>query len=336
MKQKKRLLVSSFAMLLVSILTLTSVTYAWFTSGDAATVSGVQFHAEAQEGIQISVGAEDNWVWRSTVDADVLKKVAAHKSQLDAETLAPVSTTAGELAKGILYKGTVNDTSLNVQVAGKSEGEKTESGTTVTNAGYYAFDLYFKNEGSSPKTIYLDTTSAEGNKSTVTGIKDAEGNGDVGLQNATRVAFVVVGSADNATSLATSKVDAEHPSTEEVVIWEPNAKLHHNTVTSSYTIPNEKLAYYGVDAATSTESGKEVAWSLGSVSNGIQGLFKNGTAFTSTVSTNDGATDIELFDISANSTVKITIFIWIEGQDVDCINFASTGSVATGLRFVIG
>lgn len=320
MKQKKRLLVSSFAMLLVSILTLTSVTYAWFTSGDAATVSGVQFHAEAQEGIQISVGKETEngnaWTWGSTVTADQLKKVTANLKQLNRGQLAPVSTTGDNLKTGLLFKGTVSDTTLNAE-------EAAVSSTDNNYDGYYAFDLYFKNDGSSNKTIVLDVANSKVTANTGT---EATPVTDVGLQNATRVAFVVVDSAPNATSLDTSKVDAEHASS-KVVIWEPNATAHNDTVEATYGVTDGNVyEYLGVNAAG--------AWTLGYVNNGILGL-SNASGSAPKVEVKNGTSNFDLFSISANETVKITVFIWIEGQDVDCINYASSGVVDTILKFVV-
>jgi hypothetical protein len=34
-------------------------------------------------------------------------------------------------------------------------------------------------------------------------------------------------------------------------------------------------------------------------------------------------TSTELFDISADTLEKITLYVWLEGQDVDCTNAAS-------------
>ncbi len=321
MREKKKILMSSLAMLLLSILTLTSVTFAWFTSGDTATVSGVEFQAQASEGIQISVGKEKDgsWHWGSTINAEQLKNVEANETQLGTEgnpgVLAPVSTTVDNLKKGELFKGTVTDTTLTAEAAVKSS-------TTDNSQGYYAFDLYFRNDGASAKKIYLDTISDD-KKSTVT----KKDNNEYGLENAARVAFAVVGSNAAAKNLETTEIASSNASS-NVVIWEPNATDHTGTVNANYSVSfNGKLNYYGVSA-----SGK---WTLGAIdSNGTIGLSNGTTAQSAAVTTSDGSTaNIELFTIPANQTTKITVFIWIEGQDVDCINYASAGSVATNLQF---
>ena len=54
------------------------------------------------------------------------------------------------------------------------------------------------------------------------------------------------------------------------------------------------------------------------IAEGVQNLIST----TSTAATGDGAIP---FSIAPNSIVRLRVYVWLEGQDVDCINYASYG-----------
>ena len=67
MKQKKfttnKKLMTSASMLLVSIMTLSSATYAWFTMNKNVSVENMTVQAKAEGGLLISEVAETNGEW---------------------------------------------------------------------------------------------------------------------------------------------------------------------------------------------------------------------------------------------------------------------------------
>lgn len=78
---RKRLLVSSVAMLLVAMLALGTATYAWFTSSTTATASGINVRTIKSSELEISKSDKD---WKTQIDYGVANK-----------TFIPASTANG-------------------------------------------------------------------------------------------------------------------------------------------------------------------------------------------------------------------------------------------------
>lgn len=80
-KSRKRLLISSVAMLLVAMVALGTATFAWFTSSTTATASGINVKTVKSSELVISKSDKD---WKTVVDYGVANKV-----------LLPASTSTG-------------------------------------------------------------------------------------------------------------------------------------------------------------------------------------------------------------------------------------------------
>lgn len=80
-KSRKRLLISSVAMLLVAMVALGTATFAWFTSSTTATASGINVKTVKSSELVISKSDKD---WKTVVDYGVSNKV-----------LLPASTANG-------------------------------------------------------------------------------------------------------------------------------------------------------------------------------------------------------------------------------------------------
>jgi len=333
-KNRKHLMRSSLIMLIVAAVSLSSATYAWFTSGNTGAVTGIEFSAQTSDGILISADAMN---WSSTVTAAQIK--AAQTSNLKGKMCAcssagTVSTAAG--TKGQLQLYTTN------------EANKT-SGVTVTGAavatetanGFYTFDLYFKNDGSTAKKISLITDySTESTKSSVT---DGTGTDeDKDTSNAVRVAFVDEGVGAETSQTPTSVKAANGGTTS--TIWEPNAKTHgayalsyRFAITDDGTLPTTPVSiaadtaykYLALDKAAASTVGLEVV-------NGAITASKDTSTddYTKLMAASSCPATLDIAEnIPAGKIEKITVYIWIEGQDVDCNNAEAAGKVITNLQF---
>lgn len=69
-KTKKRALLSSVAMLIVSAVVLSSATFAWFVAGDTATITGMT--ATIDSGSSVQVANSISGPWKSTIDWQAL------------------------------------------------------------------------------------------------------------------------------------------------------------------------------------------------------------------------------------------------------------------------
>lgn len=299
MKQnlRKKALVPAIAMVVASVIALSGVTYAWFTTGNTASVTGLDVNVQTANGIQVSLDAAS---WRSVITADDIVTAINTNAysnvvmQLPAGEIAPVST-AGNVADGKLqmFYGEYNkDGTL------RSEIEVEQTRTSGGN--FVAFDLFFKSSMDQTLTLNLGDTA-----SYVKGTAALGGSATVGTEKAVRVAFLTMGKADTPAAARGLK------DVNEVLIWEPNASSRADGVDADAG----KLAYNGFKAEFDAVAEKE--------------LGENEVAAVETFNESK-----DLIDLKAGIN-KIRIYIWLEGQDVDCINNISFGDFTTNLSFSV-
>lgn len=317
MKQKSR--GKNKVLLLLITLTstatlLSTASYAWFTANKLVAVSQIQVNVEAQGGIQVSA---DGTNWKSIVNVDDLNNVAAtyaaSVNQIPA-TLEPVSTGANIDASGMMemFYGSVE-----TNVGGDYILTATKTTETRNNplGRFVAFDLFFRADTNTQ--LYLTTNS---------GVETPDAT-DTGIKNATRVGFVILGnvplgSAIPAIQALNSGVGSP------TYIWEPNYNDHtapaiaHAFDTYGITVDANAVPYSGVQAAI-TAGNNILLEDTNAVANPT--LFKVVTPAYRTI--NGFATYQTVFTINQGIT-KIRMYMWIEGQDIDCENGAS-GGVAT-------
>ena len=143
---KKRRILLALIMLIISGISLTTATYAWFTANRAVSVEEIDVKAQASGGIQISADAETR---SNEVDITDLRDPGLPAkgilNYIPTEALKPVTTV-----------GVVNDTvpgSFNFFLGELNEaGDKVSLVSTAdSDNNYVAFDLYFYS--AKPQTI---------------------------------------------------------------------------------------------------------------------------------------------------------------------------------------
>jgi hypothetical protein len=300
MKQnlRKKALVPAIAMVVASVIALSGVTYAWFTTGNTASVTGLDVNVQTANGIQVSLDAS---AWRSVITANDIKNAVSNAVaysnrliQFPEVEIAPVSS-AGNVVDGKLemFYGEYNKDGT---LMSKSEVEQNR--TTAGN--FVAFDLFFKSSMDQTLTLNLgDATSF------VKGTDALGGLATVGTEKAVRVAFLPMGSAQTAAAARALKGNGE------VLVWEPNADSRADGVEAD----GGKLAYKGFKA----EFAGVAEDSLGE--NEVK-----------TVDTFNETKDIVELKAGIN---KMRVYIWLEGQDVDCINNISFGDFTANLSFSV-
>lgn len=106
---RKRLLVSSVAMLLVAMLALGTATYAWFTSNRNVSANGMSVKAGAGKGLQISIDNQANWANNATFGAftdNTLKPVSLGYTASGAYSKIGTPIYVGEAQKDGKYTTT--------------------------------------------------------------------------------------------------------------------------------------------------------------------------------------------------------------------------------------
>ena len=322
--RKRRMLILLIALFFTTVM-FTTTTYAWFTANKKVTVETLTVNVEAQNGIQISA---DGTNWKSVVQKDELLGVTpsygANVNQIP-DSMEPVSTIGNVDANGRMemYKGTVvsNDDGDYLLTAVKENDTKGDEGS------YIAFDLFFKVDEATD--IYQTDGSGV----------NFEGTVDKGIKNAARFGFVVLGNTTAGDTIPNIQ-GLNAGTSANKYIWEPNYDVHTAAavshardtygVASLGTTGASPLAYSGVKAAIASTD--EV---LVQVSSPIQYTTRD-SDFFDTVSvdyqTVAGFTgNTKIFPLQAGIT-KVRIYMWIEGQDVDCENSASGSEVSFDLK----
>ncbi len=320
-KRRRRLILLIFMMILTFGL-FSTATYAWFTANKTVTVGTLTVNVEAQNGIQISA---DGTNWRATVQTDDLRAVhgttyAASVNQIPT-MMEPVSTI-GEVAAGkinMFYGQVVSNTDGDLILTATKETDI--EGTT---GRYIAFDLFFK--VTAPTNIFLTPNS---------GVK-TEDLQDKGIKNASRFGFLILGNTTAGASI--SEIQGLN-SGSTVYIWEPNYDVHTAPAVAhardTYNVTTTEtggslLPYAGVKAVITADNNVLVN------QNGPQqytvtypDYFGNVTPSYSTI--NGFTQNTQIFALQAGIT-KVRIYMWIEGQDVDCENDASGGNISYDLQ----
>lgn len=316
-RNNKRLFWMFILLLLTSMMLVTS-SYAWFTSNRIVSVDSLNVHVQAQGGIEISV---DGSAWKTIVNQDdLINAVSTYSGSINQlpDKLEPVST-GGIVSGGFLnmyYGITSSDTSGNY-ILSATKSEETLGNGSDSNGKYMAFDLFFKVDNES--VVYLTP------ESTVTYL----GERNDGSKNSIRLAFLDEGTVPIGSAIGTIQ-SLRGGSESDLYIWEPNSDTHSATGISNAkdvygitvgTTGNAPLAYSGI---TNEISDSQNILIKDANSSNYPGYFRTVDV---DYKTSDGfGANQEVWTFKAGIT-KMRVYIWIEGQDVDCENSSASGDL---------
>ena len=278
--------------------------------------------------------------------------------------LLPVSGI-GEIGSTVmpLYTGTASQTTL-TEITACEETKEVNEEILAKDNGYFAFDVYIKNTSSDEEddVLQLNLNSAvqvltssiqkvftdeSGNIVTKTYTGDAAS----GLQNTVRVGLALYEGTVGSTATQKEILEGTRgKNIADIAIWEPNASDHVEYIVDnnnklvngtdldtdlSFTTSEQVTTYALKQAALAGEKKIENVYDITSSGLGIQNTLK--TEKTNeydyridTTATGGKPIDIKNinngnFALKANTVSRLRIYVWLEGQDVDCINHASTG-----------
>ena len=401
-KNSRRRLNSLILLVAFTAIMLIVSTYAWFSTQRNVSISNLEGTVKVAEGLEISLDAS---TWSQEIDfsqytPEQLRNVyhSASEHNIVPSELLPVSSNGAEgITKTEIpfYRGTnENKIELNTikAVDGLGSTATPTDKNTTTYPGYYAIDLFLRNnsnvtteeQGKATETLQLSSGSTVSIK---TG-----GAESTGLQNTPRIAFAMY--KDTATVTAgqadvISATTGEGKTIKDVAIWEPNANDHVQTIVTNYNSSSninigpirwkqadvtgyltdkgteEKIKQPGqetetttgayIAAYTATETLPTYALTAESVTAGnIKNLYNWGGAANASLKkqislqTTKGATatvknlisvnspeaaiytksptgKVEEFQMLKNTIIRLRMYVWLEGQDPDCVNYASHG-----------
>ena len=309
----------SLLLLLLLLVFLIVSTYAWFTANQTVTISTLDVNVQTSNGLQISADAIN---WKTILQKEDITGATAtyatNTNQMPTE-MEPVST-AGVVTSGVMdmYSGEVDAHDNGVDYTLVSNKLTDTRGTDGT---YIAFDIFLRID--QPSQVYLTTAS---------NVTYKQGATDKGLQNAARVAFIDEGNASIETEPTTIQALKSGTSS---IIWEPNYDEHTAAgvlnakeiygITTT-TTGGTQLSYDGIKAAI--DIGKGVTLKTANKTS-FADLFETVTPTISTVKDFDAQQS--LLNLKAGIT-KVRIYMWVEGQDVDCENNASGTDISFNVQ----
>lgn len=326
-KQKKNDVKSAILVLLLIAILLIASTYAWFTANTNVEISTLNVNVGAANGLQISA---DGTNWKTVLtntDIDPTNTEATgigttYTSNINQipTIMEPVSTVGEMATDGTMkmFSGRVTSSDTgDLQLVSEALTDKQGVGE---NAGkYIAFDVFLKVDEDSMLSLTKDSNAS---------VK--QGETSKGLEYATRTAFCVLGNTTAGASLETIQALNTDATSH---IWEPNYDSHTATgvanakdnygITTTTPTATTAVEYYGVKAPI------ETAVPLASTD---ANYFEKVTPEYQTKTTVEN--DVELFQLKAGIT-KVRIYMWVEGQDVDCENTASGSNIAFNVKFSI-
>lgn len=306
---KKRAFVSAIAMLIVSAIVLTSSTFAWFSMSKEATVEQMDLTVSSPEGIQISANASA-WTANLTLDDLFNESSSSRYKAYDGNVnlmplnLIPVSSAFkgfnSTTGAANFYKAVLND-------AGRAT--VTDVNQTAGNddaAGLVAFDIFFK--VANDTKVYFGTSE-------FTDTSDSD------ILTALRVAFQPLGNTDS-TEAATA-IALKQTSDSNAVIYEVDAKNRSaDAITAGNSTGIVQTKYLqGTNAAGNVNGDFVLTNSANVIPN-------------CTIVTDSSADSAKSFDLKAGVT-KMRIYIWVEGNDIDCRNSVAGAALTAALKFTI-
>ena len=356
--KKKSEMNAMFFIILLALVIFIISTYAWFSTQRNVSITNLNGTVEVAEGLEISLDAE-NWsnglvLGDEEGQLDIIDDAYEGNHNIKPTEMLPVSTlglVGSNRTDLLMLRGTLNNS---VQLNNiQAMNEKETNSEMTTYPGYFAFDVFLKN---SSRQDDIDDVLQLNYDSSLE-IMETE-KSTTGLQNTARVAFAkYAGTSDTMADAATILketagigVGGSPVYITDVAIWEPNSNDHVDYVVQN----NNKVTGAGASFNETTQM-DTYALTDNSVGQSIADIYKwDGTerlvqkqnvlqtTKTSTedysiaegvqnlVSTSDGTTD---FGIAPNKICRLRIYVWLEGQDVDCINYASHGG---GVKVNIG
>lgn len=302
---RRRTFISAIAMLIVSAIVLTSSTFAWFSMAKRVEVETMELNITSPDGVQISANA--NAFTTMLTLADVKGESTARWNAYDGnqnnfpELLVPSSSNlavANSLPK--FYSGSIDDAGyINASAVPADVG-----------SGYIAFDIFVK-VGQDMQVFWNETTVTCADNEDVT--------------SAMRVALLNCGTvAAKADAAAIQAVNPANANQNRVVMYEPNSTNH--TDASGYadgaTVPDLYLTS-AFTRRTPTGNGKNI----------MQEAQYAGSALGTRATDSTKATNAYFNAVTGINRVRV--YLWMEGNDVDCANDVAGATINFNLVLTI-
>ena len=317
-EQRKNRLFYLLLLLLMTTISLSFSSYAWFTTNRLVRVDLLDVNVRAQGGIEISTDGQN---WKGAISVyDIQDARNTYPTSINQipSTLEPVSTI-GEIENGKLkmFYGIVENDLYGNYIISTERSVETESFDELSTGKFIAFDLFLKTNNNTD--LYL------------TPLSNITYGGETSVG---RVAFIEEGTTPAVADI-TMIQSLSTNSNDNVYIWEPNYDTHTihgiENAANIYGITTseigDKIIYDGVSKEISASQNITVQQAKSSI---YPNYFQ--TVDINYYTENNFTNNLPIFTLKGGIS-KYRVYMWIEGQDVDCENNASVGNISLNLQF---
>lgn len=327
---KKRAFVSAIAMLVISAIVLTTSTFAWFRMGKTVAVEAMKLSVDAPDGIQISANATEASWGRIVTTTDLFVATEGNKAAYSGnynvlpEKLETVSCAfaGANSSNGFanFYKVSVDDADLSA-TSTLVDQTAIDPESTTKGVGFVAFDIFLRT--AKDTEVYF----AKNSKFEYDTADEAEKADTEGIKTALRVGYQILGNvaidAPASEAVALKNFDASKCTVFELDSANRSADAKNNGIAAGVLTTNYIT---GTTVGAVDEASYVIpASGTGVAAEGASGatIYKSADAAEATISLSAGIT-------------KMRIYIWMEGQDVDCQNsVANSKDLVASLVFNI-
>ena len=302
---KKRAFISAIAMLIVSAIVLTSSTFAWFSMAKQGTVD-MDLTIASPDGIQISANTSAFTTALTMADfkGESGSRYAAYTDNINnfPAELSPLSSTLILNTEGGMlprfYKGTINEDTGLFSASKISE---------VGENGLVAFDIFVQLAADKDVSIANSTIECAENPEVVTAMRMATIN------------CGVVAKASEASDIQAVKPTAQSVGGTNVAqIIEPNRASHTQIATEKGA--SGVMSTNPINASITNKAMRTDYPNVYNHNNG--GCMEVSAGTSGTIKARTGIN-------------RIRVYIWMEGQDVDCANDVAGAALKVNLKFDI-
>ena len=307
-KRKRRTIIYLYVLFALLIL-LVAATYTWFSLSHTPRVSDMAIYVNATKGVELATAYDaDDEEWGQMID---FSDLVSEETPLKPVTWVESDQVFKTLIYGLDGRGTGKWEVLNDQ----------EHANRGDDKGYYVVGTFYVRSDmdctvSLAEAVELNQ-GEDGAGTFVIGtpVWNEEGilhdNGGLGAECAVRIGFKITYIDD---------ITGEEITEPEFYIYEPNCDTHIDDSSGYIETPSidgeEELGSYMIlqSASTWTEA---------------YPVERNVTIKT----LGEFMTDTELFIMESQDMVKIDLYVWLEGQDVDCTNIIQEAQIFSSIQF---
>lgn len=297
-----------FYLILILLLLTTVATYTWFSLSQTPRVSDMYMFVNTQQGFEIALTPDaEKWGY-----------------QLDYRDMVAVDT---ELRPVTWSDRDQRFYAANYGIDGRRTGQwdpmEDERNANKDNYdGYYVKATFYARTGQdvtvslTPAVEVEEGVSGSGTYLIGTPIWDSEAvihsDGGQRAESAVRVGIRITPVDETGESAGTS----------EFFIYEPNCDSHINGSTDYIATPSIDGAAALIDDAHLIRQTSSTWTEANPVQRNV--IIRDLGEFV---------TDTELFALAAGEMVRIDLYIWLEGQDVDCTNMITGAKILASIQF---